>query len=57
VLKKPKYTYTRNGNTWVIRRWTYTPSGAQGTKVDEKFSEDEAKREVYRLNGWKLKAV
>lgn len=53
---KPKYTYSRNGNVFVIRKWTYTATGAQGTKIDEKYSEDEARKEVYRLNGWKIKA-
>lgn len=55
MKSKPKYTYSRNGNVFVIREWKYTATGAQGTKIDEKYSEQEARELVYRLNGWTLK--
>jgi hypothetical protein len=50
--RKPKYTFERNGNCWIIREWEYSPNGAIGTKIDEKYSYEEARDEVYRLNGW-----
>lgn len=55
MKRGPKYTYQRNGNAWIIRQWKYTSHGAEGTKIDEKYTREEARDEVYRLNGWKLK--
>lgn len=54
-MKKPKYTYSRSGNQWRIYEWKYTKGGGEGTKIGEKNSFEEAREEVYRLNGWKLK--
>lgn len=51
----PKYTYERNGCEWIIREWKYTEHVGEGTKIDVKYSFEEARDEVYRLNGWKLK--
>lgn len=53
MKKEPKYTFERNGCQWIIREWVYGKI-AEGTKIDVKYSFEEARAEVYRLNGWKL---
>lgn len=53
--RKPKYTYERSGCQWIIREWKYTDNGGEGAKIDVKYSRDEARDEVYRLNGWTKK--
>ena len=55
MSRKPKYTYERSGCQWIIREWKYTEHGGEGTKIDVKYSLQEARDEVYRLNGWKKK--
>ncbi len=51
------YRYMKEGNSYVVRRWERNEKGGQGTKISEHYSADEAKSEVYRLNGWKRKTV
>ena len=51
-MKGPKYTFERSGSQWIVREWVYGKI-AEGTKIDVKYSYDEARAEVYRLNGWK----
>lgn len=53
MKNQPKYTYCPKGALWAIYRWEYYPGGATGTKVDERSEREEARRECYRLNGWK----
>lgn len=50
-----RYEYKPHGRRWAIYLITYTDKGGSGTKVDEKPTKEEARVEVYRLNGWKLK--
>lgn len=50
---RPKYTYEAQGRNWAVYRWVYTAGGSQGTKVDSFQDREEARKECYRLNGWK----
>ena len=53
---KPKYTYHPNGKNWRVYKNTYDANGAEsGHPVGYFFNKEEARAEVYRLNGWKLK--
>lgn len=62
-LKSTKYGYCRRGRGWsVYREETWMDKGSSppgeftsGTKVGEYPTKEEARREVYRLNGWKMK--
>lgn len=59
-MKYPKpgtkrYEYMPHGRHWAIYLVTYTEKGAAGQKISEKATREEARAEVYRLNGWKEK--
>lgn len=61
-MKRPKpgtrrYEYMPRGRRWGIYLMTYTENGATGQKIGEKATKEEARAEVYRLNGWKQKTV
>lgn len=53
--KKVVYSYQRHMGKYNIYREEKDGVFTLGTKVDERFSKEEAEKEVYRLNGWKLK--
>lgn len=53
MRNRPEYTYRPKGALWVVYRWEYYPGGGTGTKVGEFQNREEARRECYRLNGWK----
>lgn len=63
VKVKTEYCYHPRGKRWAVyREETWQDDGASipggftfGTKVAEFATRDEARREVYRLNGWKMK--
>lgn len=50
---QPEYTYRPKGALWAVYHWEYYPIGAIGTKVAEYSEREDARRECYRLNGWK----
>lgn len=55
MSRKPetaRYIYRPRYNTWVIYRITQEGAGPSETKVKECGDEEEARKEVYRLNGW-----
>lgn len=50
--KEPDYFYDRNmGHYNIYRR---NPDGS-GTKIDQHWDKEEARKRVYELNGWKYK--
>lgn len=55
AVRTQRYEYRPRGRRWAIYLMTYTEHGGTGTKVDEKDTWEEARKEVYRLNGWKFK--
>ena len=63
VKIKTEYCYRPRGRRWVVYKeenWQddgdSIPGGFTfGTKVAEFATREEARREVYRLNGWKMK--
>ena len=52
--KKPKYKYYYHFGWWRVDKMTYFENGNIGTKVTEFATKEEARKETYRLNGWKL---
>lgn len=63
VKIKTEYCYHPRGRRWAVYKEvtcldkTLDPPGefTCGTKVAEFATREEARREVYRLNGWKMK--
>lgn len=54
MKSQPEYTYRPKGALWAVYHWEYYPDGgAIGTKVAEFQAREDARRECYRLNGWK----
>lgn len=51
--EQSEYTYERNGTGWAVYRWAKSEhSGYDGVKVSSHILREDARREVYRLNGW-----
>jgi broad specificity phosphatase PhoE len=54
--KHPEYTYERDSYMWCIVRWREVrPGSYEGRKIATYDKKEDARREVYRLNGWKYK--
>ena len=51
---KPKFIYDRHRDEFPIYEMEYIGTSSYGNKIDTKYTEEEAKEEVYRLNGWSL---
>lgn len=56
-MNKPAYSYCRAAGKWRVDKMTYYENSEYGSKVAEFDTRDEARQEVYRLNGWKLKPI
>lgn len=54
-MNRPKYVYRPKGSLWVVYEMEYQGVFTTGTKVFESQSKEEARKECYRLNGWKYK--
>lgn len=52
-LPEEYYEYRPHGRNWVVYRIRRDATGSTGTKIGEFLTKEEARREVYRLNGWK----
>lgn len=50
--KPAKYVYRYRYNSWVIYEITQAPTGRTEAWFDSYKEEEDARREVYRLNGW-----
>lgn len=51
---QPKYSYQRDSSLWAVIRWEKHPSGGyKGEKVKTYILKDKARKEVFRLNGWR----
>lgn len=49
------YEYRPRGRNWVVLHMKRDATGGTGEKVGSFLSREEARRECYRLNGWKYK--
>lgn len=54
TYKDGQYYYSREGSGYAIRQFHGDEHGGNGTKVDYCDTKEEAREEVYKLNGWKL---
>ncbi|WP_455971957.1 hypothetical protein [Bacteroides congonensis] len=52
---QPKYSYEPKGNDWVVYEWEYCGNIQSGTKVYESSDREQARKECFRLNGWRYK--
>jgi len=48
------YYYRIKGNNWAVYKWD-NEIHSSGTFVSLHATKEEARKEVYRLNGWKYK--
>jgi hypothetical protein len=55
MKKQPEYTYERDSTVWAVIRWRKCESGNGyiGEKISTYMLREDARKEVYRLNGWK----
>lgn len=53
---RPEYSYAPIGSRWAIYHWKESSNISTGDKVTEFFTREEARKECYRLNGWKDQA-
>ena len=53
----PKHTYERDGRIWCVVKWNKSlrSNGYIGQKISTHILKEDARREVYRLNGWNKK--
>lgn len=51
----PEYTFERDSTIWAVIRWKRSENGNGfiGEKIATYILKEDARREVYRLNGWK----
>ena len=54
-MTKQRYTYQPKGGWWAVYKWKSVGSGLVGEKIAEYPTREQARSEVYRLNGWKEK--
>lgn len=54
MKKQPEYSYERNSTIWAVIRWrkSATGNGYIGEKIATYILKEDARREVFRLNGW-----
>lgn len=52
-MNKPRYTYRLKRMSWAVYEWEYSRRGSTGRPIAEYATREEARAEVYRLNGWK----
>lgn len=53
--KEFEYHLNRRGKAYVIHRMEYENGIGVGTRVFQSYNYEEARKELYRLNGWKYK--
>ena len=51
-----KYTYQPKGSRWAVYQWEKSGNISTGNKVAEFSTREEARKECFRLNGWKYQA-
>lgn len=53
---RPEYTYELRGTIWIVIRWKKSGNGTSyvGEKISTYMLREDARREVYRLNGWQI---
>ncbi len=53
MKKQPEYTYERDSGVWAVVRWSPLQSGGySGEKIATYMLKSDARKEVFRLNGW-----
>jgi hypothetical protein len=50
---KKRYELHRRGRKFVVYRMEYTETGGMGSPVYQTNNFEDARKELYRLNGWK----
>ena len=55
MSNQPEYSYKAKGNDWVVYRWEYSGNICTGEKVYQSSDREQARKECFRLNGWKYK--
>ena len=50
---RPEYSYAPVGSRWGVYHWEENGNISTADKVDEFLTREEARKECYRLNGWK----
>ena len=55
MKKQPEYTIERDATIWAVVKWhkSDTGNGYVGEKISSHVMRKDARKEVYRLNGWK----
>jgi len=55
IMDKPEHKFMLHRGLWCVYKMTYSQTGAIGSKLSEYDEWEDAKKETYRLNGWKYK--
>lgn len=53
MSNRPKYSYELKGNGWVVYEWEYRGNTQSGRKVYKSSDREQARKECFRLNGWR----
>ena len=53
MKKRNKYELRRRGRSYIVYRMEYSESGSEGSPVYFTNEYEEARKELYKLNGWK----
>ena len=56
MSNRPEYTYQPKGSRWAVYQWEKSGNISTGNKVAEFSTREEARKECFRLNGWKYQA-
>lgn len=58
-MTQQEYTFERDSTVWAVIRWKKSEhgNGYVGEKVSTYILKEDARKEVYRLNGWKDKRI
>ena len=52
-MKQHEYTYQRESTVWAVYHWQKAAGGSyKGEKIATYNLREDARREVYKLNGW-----
>lgn len=53
MIKQPEYTYERESTVWCVVHWKKLDNNSySGEKIATYILKDDARKEVFRLNGW-----
>lgn len=55
TTSRPEYSYAPTGSRWAVYHWVENGNISTADKVAEFPTREEARKECYRLNGWKCR--